>query len=327
MNFKPYMRPRRLRHNPVLRKMLQTQHLHHEDLMYPIFVVSGNGVKKPIESLADQYHLSPDQAAKLAEELYQKGLRSMLLFGLPDYKDPTGTSGALASGPVQMAIRAIKEKVPQMLIATDVCLCEYTDHGHCGVLKNDSVDNDATLPLLAEQALSHALAGADMIAPSDMMDGRIGAIRQVLDDNGFEDIPIMSYSVKYAGAFYGPFRDAAGSCPQVGDRCAYQMDPARGFNEAFLENFLDVEEGADILMVKPALPYLDIIAKTKENFHLPLAAYQVSGEYAMIMAAAQAGLLDEKRTALESLLSIKRAGADIIITYFAPKVLGWLKDE
>ncbi|UQZ91098.1 porphobilinogen synthase [Deltaproteobacteria bacterium Smac51] len=318
-------RPRRLRSSSAIREMLREVVLRPSDFMYPLFVVPGSGVKKPIDALEGQFHLSADEAAKMAADVFALGVKSIILFGLPAEKDPAGASGADPHGPVQSAIRAIKKAVPEMVVATDVCLCEYTDHGHCGILDGQTVDNDATLPHLARQALSHAQAGADMIAPSDMMDGRVGAIRSLLDQEGFSHIPIMAYSVKYAGAFYGPFRDAAGSAPQFGDRRSYQMDPARR-REALIEVDLDIAEGADIVMVKPAGPYLDIIRDVREHCDMPLAAYQVSGEYAMIMAAARAGLMDEKAGALESLLSIKRAGADIIITYMAPKAAKWLRE-
>lgn len=317
-------RPRRLRASAALREMVQEATLAPGDFMYPMFVVPGEGVKEPIPSLDGQFHMSPDEAAALAAEVWSLGVKSVLLFGLPATKDACGSSGADPHGPVQLAIEAIKAKVPGMVVATDVCLCEYTDHGHCGLLKGQVVDNDATLPHLAKQALSHARAGADMVAPSDMMDGRVGAIRALLDEEGFSHVAIMAYSVKYAGPFYGPFRDAAGSAPRFGDRRAYQMDPARR-REALTEVDLDIEEGADIVMVKPAGPYLDIVRDVREHCHLPLAAYQVSGEYAMIMAAAEKGLLDLREGALQSLVSIKRAGADIIITYLAPQAARWLR--
>jgi len=320
------LRPRRLRANPTLRRMVREVRLSPADFIYPLFVVPGSGVKKPIEALAGQYHLSPDQAAETAAEVFALGVPTVILFGLPATKDATGSSGADPQGPVQLAIAAIKKRVPEMMVATDVCLCEYTDHGHCGVLAEGRVDNDATLPLLAAQALSHARAGADLISPSDMMDARVSAIRAELDSAGYSHLPIMSYSVKYASAFYGPFREAAGCAPQFGDRKSYQMDPARR-REAFVELELDIAEGADIVMVKPAGPYLDIIREVRDRCDLPLAAYQVSGEFAMIMAAARAGLLDEKAAALESLTAIKRAGADLIITYFAPQAARWLRED
>ncbi|MDL2226803.1 porphobilinogen synthase [Deltaproteobacteria bacterium OttesenSCG-928-M10] len=320
------IRPRRLRNSPVLRKMLREVVLSPADFIYPMFIVPGKKNKKPIGSLDGQFHLSPDEAAKTAAEAYKLGVPAVILFGLPAAKDPEGASGADPKGPVQLAIAAIKKAVPEMVVATDVCLCEYTDHGHCGLIKGGEVDNDSSLPHLARQALSHARAGADMVAPSDMMDGRVEAIRQTLDEEGFSRIPIMAYSVKYSSAFYGPFREAADSTPKFGDRRTYQMDPARR-REAFLETYLDIDEGADIVMVKPAGPYLDIIRDVRERTDLPLAAYQVSGEYAMLMSAAKAGLLDEKAAALESLMAIKRAGADLILTYFAPKAAKWLIED
>jgi porphobilinogen synthase len=293
------------------------------DLIYPIFVVSGQNQKRPIPSLPGQYHLSPDEAAKLAETFYGQGGRALLLFGLPDYKDMVGSSGADPDGPVPLAIKAIKAAVPPMVVITDVCLCEYTSHGHCGLIADQKVLNDPSLTHLAEQALTHVKAGADMVAPSDMMDGRVAAIRKVLDEAGFEDIPIMAYSVKYASAYYGPFRAAADSAPSFGDRRGYQMDPANRL-EARYEVELDLAEGADIIMVKPAGPYLDIVREIRDRLDRPLAAYQVSGEMAMIKAAAAVGAVDFRAVALESLIGIKRAGADLILTYLAPEVLPWL---
>jgi porphobilinogen synthase len=294
-----------------------------DDLIYPIFIVSGQNQKRPIPSLPGQFHLSPDEAAKTAENFAQKGGKALLLFGLPDYKDEVGSSGADPEGPVPLAIRAIKKAVPQMAVITDVCLCEYTSHGHCGLVENNQVINDPTLAHLAEQAVTHIRAGADLVAPSDMMDGRVKAIRRALDEAGYEDKPIMAYSVKYASSFYGPFREAADSAPSFGDRKGYQMDPANRL-EARLEVELDLAEGADIIMVKPAGPYLDIVREVRNLMDRPLAAYQVSGEMAMIKAAADLGALDFKAAALESLLGIKRAGADLILTYLAPEVLPWL---
>ena len=321
----PFVRPRLLRRGPTLRKMLRETVLTPADFIYPLFVTPGSGLRRPIETLASQFHLSPDEAAKTAAEVFDLGVPAVILFGLPEAKDPLGASGADPAGPVQSAIRAIKAAVPEMVVMTDVCLCEYTDHGHCGVIREGRVDNDATLPLLAAQALSHAQAGADVVAPSDMMDGLVAAIRDRLDRNGFSDTAIMAYSVKYASAFYGPFREAAGSAPSFGDRKSYQMDPARR-REAQLEIDLDLAEGADLVMVKPAGLYLDILRETRDRLNRPLAAYQVSGEYAMLMAAAQAGLLDGRAAALESLTAIKRAGADVIITYLAPKAARWLQE-
>lgn len=320
------IRPRRLRAGAALRKMVREVSLEPSDFIYPLFVVPGRGLKKPIQALAGQFHLSAELAAETAAKIFSLGVTSVILFGLPAEKDPQGACGADPQGPVQEAIRAIKKAVPGMVVSTDVCLCEYTDHGHCGLIKNGRVDNDATLPLLARQALSHVQAGADLVAPSDMMDGRVSAIRSLLDSEGFTETPIMSYSIKYASSFYGPFREAAGCAPQFGDRKTYQMDPGRR-REAMIELSLDIAEGADIVMVKPAGPYLDIIREVRDNCDLPIAAYQVSGEFAMLMAAAKAGLMDEKGAGLESLTSIKRAGADLIITYLAPMAAKWLKEQ
>ncbi|MDR2945807.1 MAG: porphobilinogen synthase [Candidatus Adiutrix sp.] len=325
MSFDTIIRPRRLRATAALRSMFREVHLSPADFIYPLFAVPGHGVKKAIPSLAGQFHLSPDMCAEVAAEVHALGVPAVILFGLPETKDATGSSGADPEGPVQAATRAIKKAVPDMVVITDVCLCEYTDHGHCGLIHNGKIDNDSTLPHLAAQALSHVQAGADMVAPSDMMDGRVAAIRATLDSEGFSDLPIMSYTVKYSGAFYGPFRDAAGSAPQFGDRRSYQMDPARR-REAFTELDLDLAEGADVVMVKPAGPFLDIIREVRDRCDVPLAAYQVSGEFAMLMAASQAGLLDERAAALESLIGIKRAGADVIITYLAPKAARWLRE-
>lgn len=319
-------RPRRLRRTPTLRKMLREIKLSASDFIYPLFVRPGKKIRLEIASLEGQFHLSPDEAARRAAEVHALGVPAVILFGLPESKDPTGSGGADPLGPVQLAIGEIKKAVPEMLVITDVCLCEYTDHGHCGLIKDGQVDNDSSLPHLAAQALSHVRAGADMVAPSDMMDGRVGAIRQTLNDNGFEHIPIMSYSVKYASAFYGPFREAAGSAPSFGDRKGYQMDPAR-LREAFWETELDIEEGTDLVMVKPAGPYLDIISQIRQCVDLPLAAYQVSGEYAMLQSAAKAGLIDGRAAALELLLAIKRAGADLIISYLAPQAAAWLAED
>ncbi|MDR3153364.1 MAG: porphobilinogen synthase [Deltaproteobacteria bacterium] len=319
----PYDRPRRLRENPSLRDLLRETRLAPEDLVYPIFIEPGKGVKNPIGSMPGQFRLSPDTAGDLAAEFRRDGGRALILFGIPDRKDPAGSSGADPSGPVQTAIREIKSRAPDLIVATDVCLCEYTSHGHCGVLSEDGkVLNDPTLGHLALQALSHAKAGADIVAPSDMMDGRVQAIRECLDQAGFEGLPIMSYSVKYASAFYGPFREAADSAPKSGDRRGYQMDPGN-IREAVREAELDLEEGADIIMVKPAGPYLDVLREIRLFTERPLAAYQVSGEFAMLRAAGDAGLLDYKAAALESLLGVKRAGADLILTYLAPEFLRW----
>jgi porphobilinogen synthase len=312
----PEYRPRRMRRNEALRSLIRETTLSAAQLVYPLFVVPGKKVKKEVSSMPGVHQISVDQLANEAKELQALGVNSVILFGIPDKKDGVGSGAHDKDGIVQRAIRELKNKAPELLVVTDVCLCEYTDHGHCGFLVNNEVDNDTTLEILAKTALSHAKAGADIVAPSDMMDGRVAEIRATLDENSFEMVPIMSYAVKYASAFYGPFRDAAESAPQFGDRRAYQMDPANS-REALREATLDVDEGADLLMVKPALAYLDIIARIKEEFDLPLAAYHVSGEYAMIKAAEARGWIDGERVMQETLLSIKRAGADIIITYFA----------
>ena len=321
----PIDRPRRLRDHKVLRALVSETVLTPADLVYPIFIVPGKGERRPISSLPDQFHLSPDMAAELAVKYRDAGGLALMLFGLPERKDETGSSGADPEGPVASAVRLIKAAAPEMAVITDVCLCEYTSHGHCGLIYGEKVLNDPTLPHLAAQALAHVRAGADMVAPSDMMDGRVAAIRAELDKSGFEHVPIMSYSAKYASAFYGPFRSAADSAPAFGDRRGYQMDPANR-REAVFEVELDLAEGADIVMVKPAGPYLDVIREVREKTSRPLAAYQVSGEFAMLHHAAAAGALDYKRAAMESLIGIKRAGADVILTYLAPEVLSWLKD-
>ena len=310
------IRPRRLRRSPAIRQMVRETTLSVKDFITPLFVRHGQNIKHPIASMPGQYHFSVDRIGKEVEEIWSLGIPSIILFGLPDKKDAVGSGSYAEDGVVQQAISAIKEKVPEMVVMTDVCLCEYTDHGHCGVIKEGQVDNDATLELLARQAVSHAKAGADFVAPSDMMDGRVVAIREELDANSFQDIGILSYAVKYASAFYGPFREAAESAPQFGDRSGYQMDAANAI-EAIKEAVLDMEEGADMLMVKPALPYLDIVRRVREECLLPLAAYNVSGEYAMIKAADEKGWIDGTRVMMEVLLSIKRAGADLILTYFA----------
>ncbi len=318
------IRPRRLRTSDTLRRMVRETRVSPDSLIYPLFLVEGENIKEPIPSLEGQWRYSPDRVWEEIEECLNAGVSRVLLFGIPAHKDACGSSAWDPNGVVQQGIRAIKEKFPQCYVITDVCMCEYTDHGHCGILHDHEVDNDKTLEVLAKTALSHAQAGADMVAPSDMMDGRIGAIREVLDDNGFTNVPIMSYSAKYASAFYGPFRDAAGSAPAFGDRRGYQMDP-HNRREALKECALDVEEGADILMVKPALSYLDVIRECSDAFDLPMAAYSVSGEYAMIKAAGKAGLIDEHRVMCESALSIFRAGADILITYFAKELAQAMK--
>ncbi len=309
-------RPRRLRRSEPLRRLVRETHLRREDLIYPMFVAPGQRVHQEIPSMPGVCRFSVDRLVSEAKEVAALGIPAVLLFGLPSHKDETASEAAAPKGTVQQAVRQLKKQVPELLVITDVCLCGYTSHGHCGILHQKEVDNDATLEVLAQVAVSHAEAGADIVAPSDMMDGRVGAIREGLDERGFEMVPIMSYAVKYASSFYGPFRDAAESAPAFGDRRSYQMDPANA-REALREAALDVEEGADILMVKPALPYLDIISQVAGEFDLPLAAYQVSGEYAMLKAAAEKGWLDEQAVMLESLLAIKRAGAAMILTYFA----------
>ena len=312
----PEYRPRRMRQNETMRSMIRETHLTSDQLVYPLFVLPGKGQREEVSSMPGVFRLSIDQLQQEAKECLELGIRSVILFGLPEKKDAVGSGAYARNGIIQQAIKELKNKAPDLNVITDVCLCEYTDHGHCGCLQNNEVDNDATLELLAKTALSHAEAGADIVAPSDMMDGRVSEIRSVLDENSYHMTPIMSYAVKYASAFYGPFRDAADCSPQFGDRRSYQMDPANS-REALREATLDVEEGADILMVKPAVAYLDIIRQLRDEFDLPVAAYHVSGEYAMIKAAAEKGWIDEKRVMAETLLSIRRAGADIIITYFA----------
>ncbi len=312
----PIHRPRRLRRNENLRRMTRETHLRVDDLIMPLFIVPGTGVENPIGSMPGIAQLSVDRAVEECRQIRDLGIPGVILFGIPDEKDAVGSDAYNDNGIIQRALRALKEEVPGLTLITDVCLCEYTDHGHCGLIKGNDVENDATLELLVKESLSHVRAGADMVAPSDMMDGRVGAIRQALDREGFPHIPIMAYAAKFASGFYGPFREAAESTPQFGDRRSYQMDPANG-DEALREVALDIEEGADIVMVKPALPYLDIIRRAKEKFDYPLAAYNVSGEYAMLKAAALNGWLDEERVMLEALTSIKRAGADLILTYFA----------
>jgi len=296
-----------------------------DDFILPLFVTFGSGVKKAITSMPGHYQLSVDNLVKEAEEIADLGIPGVILFGIPEEKDETGTEAHNPGGVVQEAIKRLKDKTPDLVVITDVCMCEYTSHGHCGVIVEGDVDNDATLDLLAREALSHAEAGADMVAPSDMMDGRVAAIREALDDNGFDSIPIMSYAAKYSSAFYGPFREAAESTPQFGDRRSYQMDPGNS-NEALREVVLDIEEGADIVMVKPALPYLDIIRRIKDEFSYPVAAYNVSGEFSMIKAAEKMGWMDGERAMMESLLSIKRAGADMILTYFAKEAAKVLRE-
>lgn len=323
---KPFYRMRRLRKNPQIRNMVRETLLSPNDFILPFFVVEGDGIDKPISSMPGHSQLSIDNLVKAAREAYAVGIQSIILFGIPGSKDAIGSDSMDKDGIICRSLRALKEAVPELYLITDVCLCEYTDHGHCGPLHGHDVDNDATLALLQKQVIVQAESGADMVAPSGMMDGMVGAIREALDESGFEDIPIMSYAAKFASGFYGPFRDAAESAPQFGDRNTYQMDPANG-NEALREAALDVEEGADIIMVKPAMPYLDIIRRVKEDFAMPTAAYQVSGEFAMIKAAAANGWIDHDRVMMESLLSIKRAGADLILTYFAREAAALLKSN
>jgi len=312
----PFYRARRLREKENFRRMVRETTLSVSDLVYPLFVVHGKKIKKEIASMPGNYHLSVDCLVEELKAVADLGVPAVLLFGIPEKKDDVGSEAYDDNGIVQRAIRAIKKADIPLEVITDVCLCEYTNHGHCGVLSKEKIENDSTLDLLAQMAVSHAKAGADMVAPSDMMDGRVGAIREELDESGFSDLPIMSYAVKYASAFYGPFRDAAQSTPQFGDRRSHQMDPANA-REAYREALLDIEEGADIIMVKPALPYLDIIQRLRQEFDYPIAAYNVSGEYSMIKAAAAKGWIDGERVMMETLPSIKRAGADIILTYFA----------
>ncbi|QAA34148.1 porphobilinogen synthase [Clostridium manihotivorum] len=321
-----YKRNRRLRTTKEIRDLVRENSLSSKDFIYPIFVVEGTNIKREIESMPGNYHFSIDRLEEIVKEIEKAKVRGIMIFGIPEEKDCCGSEAFAEDGIVQRAIRRIKELNRDLWIVTDVCLCEYTDHGHCGIIENEYVKNDETLEILAKVAVSHAKAGADMVAPSDMMDGRVRAIREALDDNHFENIGIMAYSAKYCSAFYGPFREAANSAPQFGDRKSYQMDPANS-REAEREIENDIEEGADIIMVKPALSYLDIIKMAREKYNYPVAAYSVSGEYAMIKAGAKLGYIDEKKVALESLLSIKRAGADIIITYYALEASAWLKEE
>ena len=315
MGFPDY-RPRRLRRTTNLRRMVRETRLSLDNLIMPLFVVPGRKVQRPVGSMPGVAQLSVDCAVEECKAVHDLGVPAVILFGIPEHKDPEGSGAYSDSGIIQRALAAIKAAVPDLILITDVCLCEYTDHGHCGVVVDGDVDNDATLDLLAKEALSHARAGADMVAPSDMMDGRVGAIREALDEQGFDQVPIMAYAAKFASAFYGPFRDAAASVPQFGDRRSYQMDPPNG-DEALREVGLDLDEGADIVMVKPALAYLDVIWRVKEAYGYPVAAYNVSGEYAMLKAAAQNGWVDEQRAMLEMLTGIRRAGADMILTYFA----------
>ena len=323
MQFPDY-RPRRLRRTENLRRLVRETSLSLNDLVFPMFVVPGKKVKKQIGSMPGNFHFSVDMLVEECKRIRDLGIPAVILFGIPERKDEVGSEAYSDKGIVQRALGALKKDVPDLVLITDVCLCEYTSHGHCGVVKDGEVLNDESLEAIAGTAKSHARAGADMVAPSDMMDGRVGAVREALDEDGFEHIPIMSYAAKYASAFYGPFREAAESAPQFGDRKGYQMDPANS-DEAIREVALDVQEGADIIMVKPALPYLDIVRRVREEFDLPVAAYNVSGEFAMIKAAAQMGFIDGQRAMMETLISIKRAGADIILTYFAPEAAVLLK--
>jgi porphobilinogen synthase len=321
----PFARMRRLRRSAALRRLVRETRLSAADFVYPLFVVHGQDVREEIPSMPGQHHLSLDRLAAEADELRSLGVRAVLLFGLPAAKDEAGSEAYADESIVQQAVRVLKSVDPDLVVITDVCLCEYTSHGHCGVIIDGEVDNDSSLELLARTAVSHARAGADLVAPSDMMDGRVAAIRSALDGAGFTHTPIMAYSAKYASAFYGPFREAAESAPQFGDRRGYQMDPPNA-REALREIEADIAEGADIVMVKPALPYLDVLAQARQRFDLPIAAYNVSGEYAMLHAAARNGWLDLRGAALEALTSIKRAGADIIITYHAKEAARWLRD-
>lgn len=320
----PQLRMRRLRRTESIRALVRETRVDVQDLIYPLFIVEGKDTKQEIASMPGIFRFSPDLLSREAEEIAKLGIPVVILFGIPQHKDEAASSAYDPQGVTQQAIRALKNSVPELLVITDVCLCEYTSHGHCGMLKDGCVDNDLTLPVLTKTALSHVEAGADLVAPSDMMDGRVAAIREALDIEGFQDVPIISYAAKYASAFYGPFREAAESAPQFGDRRSYQMDPPN-VREALREVEQDINEGADIVMVKPALSYLDVISKVRDTFNYPVAAYNVSGEYSMVKAAAQNGWLDEKRTVTEVLTSIKRAGADIIITYHAKDFTKWLK--
>lgn len=321
----PQYRPRRLRQNELFRNLIAETTLSANDLVYPLFVMHGKNIRKEIKAMPGVFQLSVDELVKEAKELVKLGIKAVILFGIPKIKDEAATQAYVEDGIVQQAIRALKKEVKGLLVITDVCLCEYTSHGHCGIIKDDIVQNDVTLEILAQTALSHAEAGADMVAPSDMMDGRIAAIRSTLDEAGFSDTPIMAYSAKYASAFFGPFREAAHSTPAFGDRKTYQMDPPNSI-EALRETALDIEEGADIVMVKPAIAYLDVVKAVKEEFGYPTAAYNVSGEYSMVKAAAAAGMIDERKVVIEIMTSLKRAGADIIITYHAKDVAKWLNN-
>ena len=322
----PQVRLRRLRRTETLRALVRENKVEVGDLIYPMFIVEGKGIKEEITSMPGIFRHSPDQLLPEIEEIARLKIPAVLLFGIPENKDETGSSAYHSEGVIQQAIRVIKKSVPELIVITDVCLCEYTNHGHCGIVSNGQVDNDQTLPLLAKMSLSHVEAGADIVAPSDMMDGRVKIIREAIDKEGFQHIAILSYAAKYASAFYGPFREAAGSAPQFGDRRGYQMDPPN-VREALREVAQDIAEGADIVMVKPALAYLDVIRQVRNTFNHPLATYNVSGEYAMVKAAAQRGWLDERRVVLEILTAIKRAGADLILTYHAKDLARWLQAE
>ena len=321
----PDYRPRRLRQNEAFRRMIRETHLSADDFILPLFAINGSDVQNPIPSMPGHFQLSIDHVIKTAASAMDLGIPAVMLFGIPESKDPLGTRAYADDGIVQKATRAVKDKLPELVVITDVCLCQYTDHGHCGVVEGQMIDNDASLDLLARTALSHAKAGADMVAPSDMMDGRVAEIRDILDENNFSQVPIMSYAAKYCSAYYGPFRAAADSAPQFGDRRTYQMDPANAL-EAIREVSLDIEEGADIIMVKPALAYLDIICRVREEIDLPVAAYNVSGEFSMIKAAEKMGWIDGRKVMLETLTAIKRAGADMILTYFAMEAARELAD-
>jgi porphobilinogen synthase len=320
----PQLRLRRLRRTERLRELVQENRVDISDLVYPIFVVEGRGIKQEVSAMPGIFRFSPDQLPPEIEEIAGLKIPAVLLFGIPEHKDEVGSSAYDPQGVIPQAVKTIKHSAPKLLVITDVCLCEYTSHGHCGVVVGDQIDNDQTLPLLAKIALSHAEAGADIVAPSDMMDGRVKAVREVLDANGFQHLPILSYAAKYASAFYGPFREAAESAPQFGDRRSYQMD-YHNLREALREIEQDINEGADIIMIKPALAYLDVLRQARNTFNYPLAAYNVSGEYAMVKAAADQGWLDEKQVVMEILTAIKRAGADIILTYHAKDVARWLQ--
>lgn len=321
-----FKRGRRLRENPAIRDLVRENELNVKDFILPIFVVEGENIKKEISSIKGNYHWSVDRLQELVDKLEESGVRAVIVFGIPNSKDCHGSEAYNDNGIVQKAVRKLRELSDSLYVITDVCMCQYTDHGHCGVLHGESINNDKTLELLGKIAVSHARAGAHMVAPSDMMDGRVGYIRNALDENGFETVALMSYAAKYSSAFYGPFRDAAGSAPQFGDRKSYQMDPANS-REAMVEIDQDIAEGADIIMVKPAMSYLDIVRAARDRIDVPICVYNVSGEYAMVKAAGEAGLINEKAVALEMLLSMKRAGAKMIMTYYALEAARWLKEE